>query len=380
MAVDAPGHARGFDHARAPASCCRRRRGRSRTSTFGARVRAVVEVDHRRRRHHVDLAPDDRLAALVELHQLDDLGMIGNAAAMAADAERHRRQPRLRRLRPRRSDSACTASRPRPRAAGGCRRSAAAAAGAASLAAGEREAGEATEAGARAGATSRAGVAARGGYPRPAMPVDRATLARLYAGEQGRAWDRIERERPSTYWEENVVGGRRLARRTIVHWLEPLTRRPCSTPAAASGSLGAHLAGLGARCSASTCCRASARAPRVKGLRFAIADVRAPVCPPRHVHHRDPRRGARGLSARGARGPGRRARRLGRTKADPGHARAEHHGRLGRSSLGARRPSAGRHRRRSFAASTSRRPTSSRGARPSSGATTPPRSPNLPVA
>jgi SAM-dependent methyltransferase len=109
------------------------------------------------------------------------------------------------------------------------------------------------------------------------MSVDRAALARLYAGEQGRAWDRIERERPSTYWEENVVGGRRLARRTIVHWLEPLTRQTVLDAGCGAGGLAAHLAGLGATVVGIDLLPRFRAAPRVKGLRFAVADVRQPA-------------------------------------------------------------------------------------------------------
>ena len=131
------------------------------------------------------------------------------------------------------------------------------------------------------------------------MPVDRPTLARLYAGEQGRAWDRIEREGPSTYWEENVVGGRRLARRTIVHWLEPLTKQTVLDAGCGFGSLGAHLAGLGAKVLGIDLL------PRFRGCAArqgaALRDRRPPLAglSARHLHHGDPRRGPRGLSARG---------------------------------------------------------------------------------
>jgi SAM-dependent methyltransferase len=109
------------------------------------------------------------------------------------------------------------------------------------------------------------------------MPVDRATLSRLYAGEQGRAWDRIESERPSTYWEENVIGGRRLARRTIVHWLEPLTRQTVLDAGCGAGGFAAHLAGLGARVVGIDLLPRFRAAPRVKGLRFAVGDIRQPA-------------------------------------------------------------------------------------------------------
>jgi SAM-dependent methyltransferase len=108
------------------------------------------------------------------------------------------------------------------------------------------------------------------------MPMDRAALASLYAGEPGRAWDRIEREHPSTYWEENVIGGRRLARRTIVHWLEPLGRQTVLDAGCGAGGLGAHLATLGARVIGVDLLARFRKAPKVKGLRFVLGDLRQP--------------------------------------------------------------------------------------------------------
>ncbi len=277
------------------------------------------------------LRQTDRLTALVELHQLDDLGMIGNAAAVAADAERHRRQPGARPL---------------------CRAVVAARAGHLAFdhvrlvtvgdrlrwwwgrlarAAGECEARE----------HRRGGEA---GYPRPAMSIDRTALARLYAGEHGRAWDRIENERPSTYWEENVIGGRRLARRTIVHWLEPLTRQTVLDAGCGAGGLAAHLAGLGAKVVGIDLLPRFRSAPRVKGLRFAVADVREPAgsagafttailqevledYPPEERVDL-----VRALAAWGAQAD------------DSRHPRAEHLGRLGRPPVGQGRATAGGHR------------------------------------
>jgi SAM-dependent methyltransferase len=112
------------------------------------------------------------------------------------------------------------------------------------------------------------------------MAMDRAALARLYAGEPGRAWNRIERERPSTYWEENVIGGRRLARRTIVHWLEPLTRQTVLDAGCGAGGLAAHLASLGARVIGVDLLARFRPAQKVKGLRFVLGDLRQPCVRP----------------------------------------------------------------------------------------------------
>jgi SAM-dependent methyltransferase len=111
------------------------------------------------------------------------------------------------------------------------------------------------------------------------MPVDRATLESLYAGERGRIWDRVERERPATYWEENVVGGRRVASRTIVHWLEPLTRQTVLDAGCGAGGLAVRLAGLGARVVGVDLLPRFRDAPRVAGLRFVVADLRERVSP-----------------------------------------------------------------------------------------------------
>jgi SAM-dependent methyltransferase len=111
------------------------------------------------------------------------------------------------------------------------------------------------------------------------MAVDRATLERLYSGEPGRASERVERERPSTYWEENAIGGRRLARRTIVHWLEPLGRHTVLDAGCGTGSVGAHLAGLGAKVVGIDLLPRFLGAPRVPGLRFVVADLRQRISP-----------------------------------------------------------------------------------------------------
>ena len=112
------------------------------------------------------------------------------------------------------------------------------------------------------------------------MAVDRATLERLYAGEPGRISDRVERERPATYWEENAIGVRSLARRTMVHWLEPLGRHVLLDAGCGTGVVGAHLAALGAKVVGIDWLPRFRPAPRVAGLRFVIGDLRRPISPP----------------------------------------------------------------------------------------------------
>jgi hypothetical protein len=51
-----------------------------------ADVRLVLEVDHRRGGHRVDLRPNDRLPRLESRHDFHDLRMVGDLTAVAGGA------------------------------------------------------------------------------------------------------------------------------------------------------------------------------------------------------------------------------------------------------------------------------------------------------
>ena len=97
-----------------------------------------------------------------------------------------------------------------------------------------------------------------------------------------------------------MIGGRRLARRTIVHWLEPLTRQTVLDAGCGAGGLAAHLAGLGAKVVGIDLLPRFRSAPARQGT--ALRDRGRPRAGGARgsVHHRDSAGGARGLSARGA--------------------------------------------------------------------------------
>ncbi|HVR29471.1 MAG TPA: methyltransferase domain-containing protein [Thermoanaerobaculia bacterium] len=113
------------------------------------------------------------------------------------------------------------------------------------------------------------------------MATDRAELARLYAGDHGRSWSRIELERPATYWEENAVAARRLTRRAISAWLEPLDLQIVLDAGCGAGALARHLVGLGAGVTAlDVLPRFADAARRPRGLHFVVGDLRQRVSPP----------------------------------------------------------------------------------------------------
>jgi len=95
MTRHTPSHVRGVDHPlgnRHLADVA----VTGRAINFCAYVRLVLEVDHRGRRHHVHLPPQQRLPGLEVLHELEDLGVVRNGAAPVTDgARRNRRQSRF---------------------------------------------------------------------------------------------------------------------------------------------------------------------------------------------------------------------------------------------------------------------------------------------
>jgi hypothetical protein len=85
----------------------------------------------------------------------------------------------------------------------------------------------------------------------------------------------------TTYWEQNAAAGRVLVRRTIERWLQPLDRQVVLDAGCGAGALARQLAGLGATVvGADLRPSPSWTAPRPRGLRFLVADLRRPACPP----------------------------------------------------------------------------------------------------
>lgn len=113
-------------------------------------------------------------------------------------------------------------------------------------------------------------------------PLRAAThrIADLYRGPGGRFWERIERERPASYLEENLVLGRRQETALLRAWLEDVDVRGSSILDAGCGSgrFALELASWGARVLAvdlRPCFSAAAReAARRRELALAVADFR----------------------------------------------------------------------------------------------------------
>lgn len=71
-------------------------------------------------------------------------------------------------------------------------------------------------------------------------------LRGLYSGEFDATWSRIERESPSTYWEENAILGRQDTYRVLLEALGPLKGRRMLDAGCGLGLLSRRLAGRGA--------------------------------------------------------------------------------------------------------------------------------------
>ena len=81
-------------------------------------------------------------------------------------------------------------------------------------------------------------------------PVDQDVLERirrLYAGDLGRYRDRIERGRPATWIEENIVRGRRKLRELLAGAMAPLEGLRILDAGCGAGELARFLAARGAR-------------------------------------------------------------------------------------------------------------------------------------
>ena len=111
------------------------------------------------------------------------------------------------------------------------------------------------------------------------MSRDLASRMRaLYAGDFGATWDRIEREAPSTYWEENAVLGRQDTCRALLTRLQPLVGRRVLDAGCGRGLLARRLAREGARVTAVDVLAHRVLEPRGRreegGPSFVVADFR----------------------------------------------------------------------------------------------------------
>jgi SAM-dependent methyltransferase len=111
------------------------------------------------------------------------------------------------------------------------------------------------------------------------MSCDLVTRMReLYTGEFGATWDRIERESPSTYWEENAVLGRRDTYRALLARLQPIAGRRVLDAGCGRGLLAERLAREGARVTAVDVLAHRVFEPRGRGgvgaPSFVVADFR----------------------------------------------------------------------------------------------------------
>jgi SAM-dependent methyltransferase len=111
------------------------------------------------------------------------------------------------------------------------------------------------------------------------MTHDLATRMRaLYAGEHGEVWARVEREAPSTYWEENAVLGRQDTFGALLERLQPIAGRRVLDAGCGYGLLARRLAGAGARVTGVDV--VSHRVEAARGMMgkgapaFAVADFR----------------------------------------------------------------------------------------------------------
>jgi len=105
-----------------------------------------------------------------------------------------------------------------------------------------------------------------------------AHLRGLYTGEVGETWTRIEREAPTTYWEENAILGRRDTYAALLDTLKPIEERRILDAGCGRGLLARRLAGEGALVTGVDL--VSHRVLEARGARgggaptFAVADFR----------------------------------------------------------------------------------------------------------
>ncbi|MDH3207750.1 MAG: methyltransferase domain-containing protein [Gemmatimonadota bacterium] len=105
-----------------------------------------------------------------------------------------------------------------------------------------------------------------------------AHLSGLYTGEVGETWTRIEREAPTTYWEENAILGRRDTYAALLDRLQPIRERRILDAGCGRGLLARRLAAEGALVTGVDL--VSHRVLEARGARgggaptFAVADFR----------------------------------------------------------------------------------------------------------
>lgn len=280
MTVDAPPHVRGI-HNPLGKSHLSYVAVASRALDIGSQVGGVMEVNPGRGRHHIDLAPEDGLARVIQLHQFHDLGVIRDSALMAAHTENNRWKAGLRS-----SGSAGMAARaghlalddvsvvrvcdglwwswgrlfgaPGQHYAHQCRPPAGG--------------GDADQPGTTLGAL-------RTVYSALVMAITRDDLMDRYSSRTGRIWSRVESERPTSYWEQNRVGGRRLARRLIDRWLDPAAEQYVLDAGCGLGRVAEHLAGRGARVVGLDLLPRFNRRHSVPRLSFVEGDIKSCCCP-----------------------------------------------------------------------------------------------------
>jgi len=82
--------------------------------------------------------------------------------------------------------------------------------------------------------------------PRTLNQTAQQRVRARYESEHGRAWERIETARPASYFEENVVFGRRPLVRRLIEWLEPRAGLRVLDGGCGLGRIAEELAGHGA--------------------------------------------------------------------------------------------------------------------------------------
>ena len=110
----------------------------------------------------------------------------------------------------------------------------------------------------------------------PAAMSDRSSLALRYRGAYGRYWERVERSRPTSYWEQNLVAVRRQARRLLMRWLDPLSEQTVVDVGCGLGALSLQLARQGARVVGLDLLPRFSALPE-PSLSFVVGDLRQPV-------------------------------------------------------------------------------------------------------